>query len=357
MRVCIIGSNLSALTLAKALVNQNIYVDLISLNKNQKVNKSRTIGITKSNFEFFNKKIINIEKIITKINKIEIYSDNLKNERILNFQNNGEQLFSIIKNFNLHQILNKSLFNSRYYKKKNFGIGSIKFDEYNLIINSDYTSFFTKKYFNKKIVKSYNSQAYSTIINHEKVSNDIAVQIFTKKGPLAFLPISNIQTSVVYSIRDLKNFKKENLSDLIFKYNLKYKIKKIQNIEAFELKSLILRSYYHDNVLAFGDLLHRIHPLAGQGFNMTIRDIETLLNIIKESLSLGLPLDSSINTQFEKKIRHKNYLFSSGVDLIYEFFNFERKINNKFLSKSIQFIGKNSSFNKIITKIADRGIV
>ena len=35
------------------------------------------------------------------------------------------------------------------------------------------------------------------------------------------------------------------------------------------------------NILAFGDLLHKIHPLAGQGFNMTIRDMTNLIKIIK----------------------------------------------------------------------------
>ena len=64
MRVCILGSGLTALTLAKALVTQNIFVDLILLNKNHKISHSRTIGISKSNFNYFNKNIINIEKII-----------------------------------------------------------------------------------------------------------------------------------------------------------------------------------------------------------------------------------------------------------------------------------------------------
>ena len=57
---------------------------------------------------------------------------------------------------------------------------------------------------------------------------------------------------------------------------LNYKINKIEKIHSFRLTSLNLRSYYHNNILAFGDLLHRIHPLAGQGFNMTIRDIKIL---------------------------------------------------------------------------------
>ena len=34
------------------------------------------------------------------------------------------------------------------------------------------------------------------------------------------------------------------------------------------------------NILSFGDLIHKVHPLAGQGFNMTIRDIKSLSNII-----------------------------------------------------------------------------
>ena len=74
MRVCILGSGLTALTLAKALVNQNIFVDLISSNKNHKINHSRTIGISKSNFNYFNRNIINIEKISWKLKKIDSIS-------------------------------------------------------------------------------------------------------------------------------------------------------------------------------------------------------------------------------------------------------------------------------------------
>ena len=143
---------------------------------------------------------------------------------------------------------------------------------------------------------------------------------------------------------------------MIKKYNFKYKIKNISKVENFDLKSFVLRTYYHDNILAFGDLLHRIHPLAGQGFNMTIRDINILINIIKKKIDLGLPLDSSVNRQFENQLRHKNYLFSNGIDLIHQFFNFERKFKSPVLSKSIKFLGKNPYINKIFTKIADKGI-
>ena len=54
--------------------------------------------------------------------------------------------------------------------------------------------------------------------------------------------------------------------------------------------SVNLRNYYHKNILAFGELIHKIHPLAGQGFNMTIRDIKILLEIIQNKIDLGLPI-------------------------------------------------------------------
>ena len=356
MRVCILGAGLSSYTLAKALVNQNICVDIATQKKINLPNTSRTIGISKSNIEFFNNSIINIEKISWKLNKIDIYSDNLRKEKLINFENNGSELFSIIKNRNLFEILEKNLSKSNYFKKINHPKNLNFLDDYNLIINTDFSSIITKKYFSRKILKKYNSVAYTTTLLHEKIYNDTATQIFTKNGPLAFLPISQKETSVVYSRHIERNNNDENIGGLIRKYNYKYKIKKIKKINFFELQSLSLRSYYHSHILAFGDLLHKIHPLAGQGFNMTIRDIKILLEIINTKNSLGLPLDSSVNYEFEKKIKHKNFLFSNGIDIVHEFFNLERKSNNNILSKSVQLLGRNRSANKIFTKIADKGI-
>jgi 2-octaprenyl-6-methoxyphenol hydroxylase len=280
----------------------------------------------------------------------------LKNEKLLNFEKNDDQIFSIIKNHELHRVIEKNLIKSKYFKTtylKDVNLSFLK--DYNIIINCNYFNNFTNKYFGKKIIKEYNSFAYTTVINHKKISNNTAIQIFTKRGPLAFLPISNKETSIVYSVHN--SFKKVNdVNELIKQYNFKYKINKIDKIENFELKSINLRSYYHKNILAFGDLLHKIHPLAGQGFNMTIRDIKVLLDVIKNKLDLGLELDSSVNKEFEKNVKYKNFIFSNGVDLIHEFFNFERKTKNSVLSKSIQILGKNFSANKALIKIADEGI-
>ena len=105
MKVCIIGSGLVSLSLAKGLVNQGIYVDIFSDHKLNKINKSRILGISKDNTDFFNKNILDIKPLLWKIDKIEIYSDNLKDEKILNFENNNKKLFSTIKNYELYNYL------------------------------------------------------------------------------------------------------------------------------------------------------------------------------------------------------------------------------------------------------------
>ena len=330
MTVCILGNGLTALTLAKALVNHEIKVDVFLNKKNLKINDSSTIGITKDNIDFFNKNIINLEKIIWKLKRIEIFSENLKKERLLNFEVKKNQLFSIFKNQKLYKLLEKDLSKNKFFKFKFYNVENFSLlDQYDLIINCDPYNFVTNRYFSKKIVKKYNSNAYTTIIKHDQILNDTATQIFTKKGPLAFLPISNRETSIVYSVYNSNNQKHENIEQLIINHNFKYKIRNMGKINSFKLMSLNLRSYYYKNILAFGDLLHKIHPLAGQGFNMTIRDLQILLKIIKNRLDVGLPIDSSVNYEFQKQMRQKNLIFSHSIDLIHELFNMKPLFSNK----------------------------
>ena len=102
--------------------------------------------------------------------------------------------------------------------------------------------------------------------------------------------------------------------------------------------------------------MHKLHPLAVQGFNMTVRDIKVLLKIIKNRMDHGLELNSSVCLEFEKDVKHKNFIFSNGIDFIYEFFNLERKDKTKTLGNIVQYLGKNKFTNQVFTKFADYGL-
>jgi len=363
MNICIIGDGLTSLSLAKNLINKKINVHFYHKNKIEKLSSSRTIGISKNNLEFFREEIYEIpKKFFWEIKKIEIYSEKLGKENLLRFEEDKVNLFYMVKNNELYKLLINEISKNKFFKKnlikkKTFYEDLIKKNKYDLVINCDSENFLSKKFFTKKINKNYNNLAYTTVLKHKKLENNTATQIFTRSGPIAFLPISNNETSVVCSL-DTKN-KKYNDSgvlDLISKNNPKYQIQKTLELSSFELSSSILRNYCHQNILAFGDLLHRIHPLAGQGFNMTIRDVKTLSNIIQNRIDLGMQLDSSILNDFEKETKNKNFLFSNSIDFIYEVFNFDKKIRNKSFNKILKIIGKNKSLNSYLIKFADRGL-
>ena len=363
MNICIIGDNLTGLSLAKNLINKKINVHIYHQNKIKNFLPSRTIGMSKNNLEFFRKEIHKFsKKIFWEIDKIEIFTEKLKKENLLRFENDKEDLFYMVKNDDLYASLMNEISKNKYFKKiliksKLFYENVLKEKKYDLIINCDSNNFLSNKFFTKKIEKNYDNFAYTTILKHKKIKNTVATQVFTKSGPIAFLPIANNETSIVCSL-DTKNkkYKDSEILSLINKNNPKYQIQKILKINRFKLSSSILRNYYHENILAFGDLLHRIHPLAGQGFNMTIRDIKALSEIIQKKIELGIQLDSTILSDFEKETKNKNFLFSNSIDFIYEIFNFDKEIKSKSFSEILKIIGKNKNLTNFFIKSADKGL-
>ena len=363
MNICIVGDGLSSLSLAKNLINKKINVCLYHRSKNQNLFSSRTIGISNYNLEFFKKEIHKIpSKNLWEIKKIEIYSEKLNKENLLRFEDHKDNLFYMIKNNDLYKSLTKEICKNKFFTKKIIKNESLfkkllKDSNYDLIINCESNNYLSNKFFTKKISKNYNNLAYTTILKHNKIINNIATQIFTKNGPIAYLPISNNETSVVCSL-DIKSrqFSSNEVLDLICKSNPKYQIQEIQKISNFKLSFTNLRNYHHKNILAFGDLLHKIHPLAGQGFNMTIRDIRILSEIIQNKIDLGIQLDASILFEFEKETKNKNFIFSNSVDFIYEVFNIDKKMKNKNFHKILKTIGKNKKLINYFIKIADKGL-
>ena len=60
--------------------------------------------------------------------------------------------------------------------------------------------------------------------------------------------------------------------------------------------------------------------------------------------------------EFQNKTKHRNFIFSNGIDFIYEFFNYESKTRNNFLLNSLKYIGSKNSINSMLKKIADTGL-
>ena len=123
MNICIIGEGLTSLSLAKNLINKKINVHFYYRNKIKNLSSSRTIGISKSNLEFFKKEIQDFpKKILWEVKKIEIYSEKLKKENLLEFENDQKNLFYMVKNDDLYELLLNKICKNKFFKKKKYKI-------------------------------------------------------------------------------------------------------------------------------------------------------------------------------------------------------------------------------------------
>ena len=353
MNICLLGNNLTNLVLANILLKKKINVNIIYQAKSSSLrNTVRTIAISNENYKFLKQNIKGISNFGWPTEKIKIYSTKNKSSELFEFKNKNQSNFFLLKYVELYNLMkkNKSL---KFINLKNYNLNAIKKKNYNLIINSELNNPITKKYFQKRIEKNYKSLAHTAIIDHKKIENKIATQIFTKNGPLAFLPLSNNQTSIVYSNNSIKLINKISLLKIINEHNNKYKITKISNVESFGIKFLVLRDYFFKNILSFGDLIHRVHPLAGQGFNMTIRDIKSLSNILEENIKLGVDDGEIIAQKFQENNKHINFMYGLGIDAINSFFKLDNKLQNNLSEPIFKILKGNKFLNKYATFLSN----
>ena len=103
--------------------------------------------------------------------------------------------------------------------------------------------------------------------------------------------------------------------------------------------------------------MHEVHPLAGQGFNMILRDLENLQKILSNQINLGLDIGSlNILSDFSKKIRPRNFAYSLGIDFIKHSFSIKAKALQNLRNKIISNLNKNNFANNLFFNLADKGL-
>ena len=139
----------------------------------------------------------------------------------------------------------------------------------------------------KSTKHDFNQTAITFQLKVKLDNQNEAKQFFLKESILAILPIKKDLVSIVWSCnsqfyKKIDSFDEKSIEDEL---NLTigdfYKdIKVVSKIESFPLTMNRVENFFKDRVLLVGDAAHFIHPLAGQGLNLGIRDIITLEKII-----------------------------------------------------------------------------
>ena len=144
--------------------------------------------------------------------------------------------------------------------------------------------------------QNYDQVALITNVTSGNKHNNVAYERFTDTGPLAFLPMLQNRCSVVWTLDPQQADTLYALDEANFLQHLQqrfgYRLGQFKKVGKRQLYPLFLQSatqVIHGRVALIGNAAHSVHPVAGQGFNLALRDVALLSELIVDSLH-----DSSI---------------------------------------------------------------
>ncbi len=141
----------------------------------------------------------------------------------------------------------------------------------------------------------YGQSGIVTTVAHERDHNGRAEEHFLPAGPFAILPLKGRRSSLVWTEETREAERIIALKDAEFHAELERRfglhlgeIKAEGPRRAFPLGLAVARSFIAERIALVGDAAHVIHPIAGQGLNMGLKDIAALAEAVVDAARLGL---------------------------------------------------------------------
>ena len=225
------------------------------------------------------------------------------------------------------------------------------------LVSDGKKSIVRKKLFGKDQEIKFNQKAVTATFYAKNVKT-VAYQWFKSSGILALIPISKNEVSMVLSYPKennitnpglyLNNFFKTELN--LVCGNQDFKDIQFNNFELSYTKPI----FFKNNFVFFGDSCQAIHPLAGQGLNLGIKDVSVFSELIKEKTLQNINLkklmyDYRINRIFERVFFHK-------LTYSIAYLNFKNNILfEKLSSVFLKVFAQSNYFKQKLINIANGG--
>jgi 2-octaprenyl-6-methoxyphenol hydroxylase len=143
----------------------------------------------------------------------------------------------------------------------------------------------------------YDQSGIVVTVGHEREHGGRAEEHFLPAGPFAILPLTGKRSSLVWTEKRAEAARITALNEDEFHGELEQRfglhlgeIKALDKPRAFPLSYFVARSFIAERMALIGDAAHVIHPIAGQGLNLGLKDVAALAEVVVDAARLGIDL-------------------------------------------------------------------
>lgn len=206
----------------------------------------------------------------------------------------------------------------------------------------------------------FDQSALVTTVKTERYHQDTAWQRFLSTGPLAFLPLTEGYSSIVWSTSPNEAKRLIEISEDDFAKELEQafesklgKVSSVASRAAFPLRLFETLNYVKPRLAIVGDAAHTIHPLAGQGVNLGLADVASLIEVTVEALNSKKDIgDLKILRRYERWRRADNRSMLLAMDGLKRLFGSELSIVKELRNVGLKITDQLTPLKNIIMQQA-----
>ena len=361
--ILIAGDGIVANLLIHLLGKNNFNTYQVS--KKSKKSYNRVFAITPANYLWLitvglDQEILSQAHPIKKIKLFEghsnqsIHMDAIEsNKNILAYMIQESDLVDAISKLN-SKAKTINVINNIENKFDQIKLGSEKYKNFDLCIFTDQQrkqDLETNFEFHKK---EFNQTAITFNLKFAVGSDDTAYQFFFDDSTLAILPFSKDEVSIVWSCQNKlhkelqEKSRNEFLEIFLARTNYLYKpVAGITNQTSFPLSMSVSDTLHTKRFLIMGDAAHKIHPMAGQGLNLGLRDLRAFQLALSERKSDDIGLNNFLKKYQRKRLRDIKE-FSFLTNQLNNLFLNDNDYIKKLIAKGFAFIDKSKFIKSIL---------
>lgn len=181
----------------------------------------------------------------------------------------------------------------------------------------------------KTVNWSYNQTGIVTTVHHARPHRGVAVEHFLPAGPFAILPLTGNRSSIVWTERADLAPQMMALPEADFALELHRRfgdflgsVEPVGPRFSYPLVFQHALRYTAHRLALIGDAAHVIHPIAGQGFNLGLRDVAALAEIVVDARRLGLDIgDGAVLARYARRRVLDNWMLGAVTDSLNRLFS------------------------------------